>query len=71
MLSVCVCERKIKCENGNNCACKNEKRELFKRIHICRENERERKRENDISYEKECARACDFFLGRSPRWPLP
>jgi len=47
------------------------RKESYLKEYIYVERMRERKRENDISYEKECARACDFFLGRSPRWPLP
>lgn len=47
------------------------RKESYLKEYIYVERVRERKRENDISYEKECARACDFFLSRSPRWPLP
>lgn len=43
---MCVREKDIKRENVSKCICENEKRELFKKIHICRERrEKDKKRE--------------------------
>lgn len=63
---MCVREKDIKRENVSKCVCENEKRELFKQIHIFRER-REKDKKRYISYERECAHVCDFFLSRSSR----